>query len=90
MKHWWPHTEAIIATLLAYHLTADSHHAERFQTIHDWSRKHLAEPEHGEWYGDLYCDGIPVLKLKSSHWKSPYHLPRMLWVAVQILRAARG
>jgi N-acylglucosamine 2-epimerase len=85
MKYWWPHTEAIIATLLAYQLTGDERHAERFRTVHDWSRKHFADPQHGEWFGYLHRDGTPALKLKGNHWKGPYHLPRMQWYASQLI-----
>jgi N-acylglucosamine 2-epimerase len=85
MKYWWPHTEAIIATLLAYQLTGDERHAERFQTVHDWSQQHFADPQHGEWYGYLHRDGTPALKLKGNHWKGPFHLPRMQWYASQLI-----
>jgi len=85
MKYWWPHTEAIIATLLAYQLTGDQRHAERFQTVHDWSQQHFADPQHGEWYGYLHRDGTPALKLKGNHWKGPFHLPRMQWYASQLI-----
>jgi N-acylglucosamine 2-epimerase len=85
MKYWWPHTEAIIATLLAYQLAGDERHAERVQTVHDWSQQHFADPQHGEWYGYLHRDGTPALKLKGNHWKGPFHLPRMQWYASQLI-----
>jgi N-acylglucosamine 2-epimerase len=57
MKFWWPHDETIIATLLAYQLTGDSKYAAWHQAVHDWSFKHFADPQHGEWYGYLHRDG---------------------------------
>lgn len=85
MKYWWPHTEAILATLLAYRLTADKRHAERFQQLHAWTQEHFADPDHGEWFGYLHRDGSPALQLKGSHWKGPFHVPRMQWYASQLL-----
>ena len=35
MKFWWPHTEAIYACLLAWHLTGEDRYKEWFQKIHD-------------------------------------------------------
>jgi len=79
MKLWWPHAEAIIATLLAWTMTGDPVHARRHRLVHDWAFGHFADPEHGEWYGYLHRDGTPALRLKGSMWKGPFHYPRMLW-----------
>jgi len=35
MKYWWPHCEAIIATLMAYVLTKDRRWERWFETIHN-------------------------------------------------------
>jgi N-acylglucosamine 2-epimerase len=37
MKFWWPHNEAIIATLLAFEMTGDLKYARRHKLAHDWS-----------------------------------------------------
>ena len=79
MKYWWPHNEAIIATLLAYQLTGEERHAQRFQEVHAWAHDHFADPEHGEWFGYLNRDGTRSTDLKGNHWKGPFHLPRMQW-----------
>jgi len=79
MKFWWPHCEAIIATLLAWRATGDEKYARWHQTVHDWSFKHFADPEFGEWYGYLHRDGSVSVRLKGNLWKGPFHLPRMLW-----------
>jgi len=86
MKFWWPHNEAIIATLLAWKITGDSHWREKHQRVHDWSFRHFADPEYGEWYGYLHRDGTPSVQLKGNMWKGPFHLPRMLWYGVKLLR----
>jgi N-acylglucosamine 2-epimerase len=57
MKFWWPHNEAIIATLLAYHLTGREEYARWHQQVHDWSYARFPDPGRGEWYGYLHRDG---------------------------------
>jgi N-acylglucosamine 2-epimerase len=79
MKFWWPHNEAVIATLLAWQLTGDAKYARWHQSVHDWSFAHFPDPEFGEWYGYLHRDGTPSVRLKGNLWKGPFHLPRMLW-----------
>jgi N-acylglucosamine 2-epimerase len=77
MKFWWPHNEAIIATLMAYQLTGDEKYARWHQMIHDWSYAHFPDPEYGEWFGYLHRDGRISVPLKGNLWKGPFHLPRM-------------
>jgi N-acylglucosamine 2-epimerase len=79
MKFWWPHCEAVIATLLARTLTDDEKYARWHRQVHDWSFRHFPDPKYGEWYGYLHRDGRVSVQLKGNLWKGPYHLPRMLW-----------
>ena len=85
MKFWWPHCEAIIATLLAWQLTGEERFAGMHRQVHDWSFKHFADPEHGEWYGWVHREGRLSSPLKGSLWKGPFHLPRMLWYCWKVL-----
>ena len=85
MKFWWPQNEAIIATLLAYHLTGDSTYADRHQAIHDWTYRHFPDPECGEWFGYLHRDGRVSVPLKGNLWKGPFHIPRMQLYCWQLL-----
>ncbi len=78
MKFWWPHNEAIIATLLAHHVTGAEHFARWHTKVHDWSFSHFPDPEYGEWFGYLHRDGRLSVSLKGNLWKGPFHLPRML------------
>jgi N-acylglucosamine 2-epimerase len=79
MKFWWPHNEAIIATLLAFELTGDPKYRAWHKLAHDWSFKHFRDPEFGEWYGYLHRDGSISSRAKGTMYKGPFHLPRMLW-----------
>jgi N-acylglucosamine 2-epimerase len=85
MKFWWPHNEAIIATLLAWKLTGEARFAEMHRLVHDWSFAHFPDREHGEWFGYLHRDGSVSSRAKGSMWKGPFHLPRMLWFCAQEL-----
>jgi N-acylglucosamine 2-epimerase len=76
MKFWWPHNEAIIATLLAYLMTGDSKYAEWHRMVHDYSYSHFYDRVHGEWYGYLHRDGTISQTAKGNLFKGPFHLPR--------------
>lgn len=79
MKFWWPHNEAIIATLLAWKLSGNPKYAAMHQQVHDWSFAHFPDREHGEWFGYLHRDGRISQRAKGNMFKGPFHLPRMLW-----------
>jgi len=85
MKLWWPHNEAIIATLLAYALTGDPRYARWHARVHEWAYDHFPDPVHGEWFGYLHRDGSVSTRLKGNMWKGPFHLPRMQWYCTQLI-----
>ncbi|MEI7553052.1 MAG: AGE family epimerase/isomerase [Verrucomicrobiota bacterium] len=85
MKFWWPHNEAIIATLLAWQLTGDAKYLAWHGQVHDWAYAHFPDREHGEWYGYLHRDGSVSSTLKGGIWKGPFHLPRMQWYCWRLL-----
>ncbi|MBL8823279.1 MAG: AGE family epimerase/isomerase [Planctomycetia bacterium] len=85
MKFWWPHCEAIIATLLAWQLTGDKKYARWHNMVHAWSFQHFPDAEFGEWFGYLHRDGRLSTRLKGNLWKGPFHLPRMLWYCWRLL-----
>ncbi|MBL8817366.1 MAG: AGE family epimerase/isomerase [Planctomyces sp.] len=80
MKFWWPHNEALIATLLAWQLTKDSKYAQWHCELLEWCQTHFADSHHGEWYGYLHRDGSVANDSKGNLWKSFFHLPRALWI----------
>lgn len=85
MKFWWPHNEAILATLLAHDLTGNARYAAMFSRVHDYCETHFRDRQHGEWFGYLHRDGSVSSYLKGNHWKGPYHVPRMQWYAARLL-----
>jgi N-acylglucosamine 2-epimerase len=85
MKFWWPHNEAVIATLLAYQLTGETRYARWHEEVHQWAFGYFPDPEFGEWYGYLHRDGRISVPLKGNIWKGPFHVPRMYYMAWKIL-----
>ena len=84
MKFWWPHDEALIATLMAWKLTGEARYLDRHEMLREWSLKHFADAQHGEWFGYLHRDGSVSTTLKGNLWKSFFHHPRALWMCWRI------
>jgi N-acylglucosamine 2-epimerase len=85
MKFWWPHNEAITATLLAYIMTGDTKYAEWHRQVHAYAHGHFHDAEHGEWFGYLHRDGRVSSTVKGNQFKGPFHLPRMQWYCWRLL-----
>lgn len=85
MKFWWPHCEAIIATLLAWKLTGESRYSGMHRLVHEWSFARFPDRVHSEWYGYLHRDGSVSQPAKGNMFKGPFHLPRMLLLCWQLL-----
>lgn len=85
MKFWWPHNEAVIATLLAYLLTGREQYGRWHRQVQAWAYAHFPDPLYGEWFGYLHRDGSVATRLKGNMWKGPFHLPRMQWYCWQRL-----
>lgn len=86
MKFWWPHDEALIATLLAWQLSGDSKYLTWHERVRNWAFAHFQDPAHGEWFGYLNRDGSISSTLKGNLWKSFFHHPRCLWYCWQLCR----
>ena len=86
MKFWWPHNEAIIATLLAYLMTGNEQYARWHQQVHQYAYKHFPDTLNGEWYGYLHRDSSIAQTAKGNLFKGPFHLPRQEWYCNQILK----
>lgn len=86
MKLWWPHNEAIYATLLAYKITGRIAFWNWYRRLFEWTYQHFPDPRHGEWFGYLHRDGSIASTLKGNLWKGPFHLPRMQLNCWRLLR----
>ncbi|MGA2975817.1 MAG: AGE family epimerase/isomerase [Spirochaetia bacterium] len=90
MKLWWPHNEAINATLLAHSLTGEKRYEAWFEKILKWSLARFADKKHGEWFGYLHRDGSLSHDLKGNMWKGPFHLPRQQLFCHLLLEEMKG
>ncbi len=79
MKLWWPHNEALIASLMIYGKTRDEKYLEIFERVLSYCKKYFAAAPCGEWYGYLRRDGQPTMPACiGSTFKGPFHVPRCL------------
>jgi N-acylglucosamine 2-epimerase len=89
MKFWWPHNEAIIATLLAYQLTADPKYARMHARVHDYAYQLFPDPQFGDWFGYFHRDGRLSSPVKGNLYKGCFHLPRQQLVCWRIAEEIR-
>ena len=86
MKLWWPHNEAMIASLMLYRITGDKKYWDIFNQVSDYAFAHFSDREHGEWFGYLRRDGLPTEPACKGHtYKGPFHVMRMLSKCMQLL-----
>ncbi|MBO5773260.1 MAG: AGE family epimerase/isomerase, partial [Clostridia bacterium] len=87
MKLWWPHNEAIIASLKLYKATGNKKYMEVFDRVVDYAFDHFSDFKYGEWYGYLRRDGKPTEPPCKGHtYKGPFHVLRMLTIVIELLR----
>ncbi len=84
-KVWWPHTEALYALLLAHELTGEAWCTEWFDRVEEYSLRHFAMPDVGEWRQRLDRRGQPVTELIALPVKDPFHLPRAVILITQLM-----
>ena len=85
MKLWWPHNEALIASMMIYRDTRDEKYLDIFYQILDYCKTYFAD-EYGEWYGYLRRDGKPTQPACKGHtYKGPFHVMRMLAKCMRLL-----
>ena len=88
MKLWWPHAEALIATVKLYKVTKNQKYYNIFEKLTDYTFAHFSDREYGEWFGYLRRDGLPTEPPCKGHtYKGPFHVPRMLYTVEQTLSA---
>jgi N-acylglucosamine 2-epimerase len=90
MKLWWPHCEALYATILAWTITRDRRWLRWHEKIRIYAFKHFGDPACGEWYGYLDREGRPTHQLKGGEWKGFFHLPRALLYCAAALEKAHS
>ncbi len=84
-KLWWVHLETLVALLMGFNLTGRQECLDWFYQVDDYTWKHFADPNYGEWFGYLERTGEILLNLKGGKWKGCFHVPRALYLCWQQL-----
>ena len=86
MKLWWPHNEAVIASLMFYLHTKKEIYFDIFKKVTKYAFEHFSDREFGEWFGYLRRDGKPTEPPCKGHtYKGPFHVMRMLAKCIVML-----
>ena len=87
MKLWWPTCETIISSLMLFEMTGKEKYWDNFVMADKYAFEHFSDPQGGgEWFGYLRKDGTPTMPAcKGNLFKGPFHIPRMLIMAEQML-----
>ena len=73
-KHWWPQAEAVVGFLYAHRESGERRFLDAAISAWDFIKRHVLDPEGGEWFGRLHRDGTPYeSEDKVGLWKCPYH-----------------
>jgi N-acylglucosamine 2-epimerase len=84
-KLWWPHTEALYATLLAFEHSGDARFLDWYWKIHEYAFSRYPVAGHGEWTQKLDRQGNPLTATVALPVKDPFHLPRALLYCLEVL-----
>ncbi|MFH5832047.1 AGE family epimerase/isomerase [Halalkalibaculum sp. DA384] len=87
MKLWWPHAEALYATLLAYKITGDPRMYQRYTKMARYVFSTFPNPdtEIGEWIQIRDRKGDPVDKVAALPVKDPFHILRSMLLIIDLL-----
>jgi len=86
-KLWWPHTETLYSTLLAYKITGDNEFLLMYNKTHDYTFRVFPNPDRtiGEWIQIRNRKGQPIDKVVGLPVKDPYHILRNMLLAIDLL-----
>jgi N-acylglucosamine 2-epimerase len=84
-KLWWPHTEALYATLLTYEISGEGWCLDWFERVHNYAFGHYPVPGYGEWTQKLDRQGNKFTDSVALPVKDPFHLPRALIFCIDVL-----
>lgn len=87
LKLWWPHSEALYATLLAWSMNGDPKMAAWYETLHRYTFATFPNQnrEVGEWIQIRDRQGQPMDRVVALPVKDPYHVLRNMMLIVELL-----
>ncbi|MBN1641095.1 MAG: AGE family epimerase/isomerase [Anaerolineae bacterium] len=86
-KLWWPHSEGLYATLLAFSLTGERRLLEWYDRIRAYTFATFPNPDPaiGEWIQIRDREGRPQQKVVALPVKDPFHIIRALLLILELL-----
>ena len=86
-KLWWPHSEALYTTLLAYALTKRPTLWELYAKTKEYTFRTFPHPDPavGEWIQIRDRQGAPMEAVVALPVKDPFHIARCLMLIIQLL-----
>jgi len=86
-KLWWPHSEALYATLLGYDLTGDKEFMDLYDMVSKYVFNVFPNPNKdiGEWIQILDRQNKPLDKVVALPVKDPYHIMRDVILIIELL-----
>jgi N-acylglucosamine 2-epimerase len=87
MKLWWPHSEALYATLLGNYLTGNKKMLKLHNEIKHYTFETFPNPdkEVGEWIQTRNRKGEPLDQVAALPVKDPFHILRNLLLIIELL-----
>lgn len=88
-KIWWPHAEALYATLLAYKTTDDSTFDSMHAKLFEYVFRTFPNPDRtiGEWVQIRDRHGAPLDKCVALPVKDPYHILQDVLLIIELLHS---
>lgn len=92
MKLWWPHSEALYSTLLAYALSGDQKMWRHYKKIENYVFDTFPNPDKkiGEWIQIRDRRGAPIDKIAALPVKDPFHILRNMLLIIDLLEDKSG
>jgi N-acylglucosamine 2-epimerase len=87
MKLWWPHSEALYSSLLAYSIRKDRAFLDIYSKLHGYTFSVFPQPDRsvGEWIQIRNRKGVPEEKVVALPVKDPYHIMRNVMLVIELL-----
>lgn len=88
-KIWWPHSEALFATLLAHATTGDDTFQVMHSTLHEYVFRTFPNADRGigEWIQIRDRQGLPLDKCVALPVKDPYHILQDILLMIELLHS---
>ena len=86
-KLWWPHSEALYASLLAYRVGGKGSDARWYERLHGYVFDTFPNPDAsvGEWIQIRDRAGAPMDKVVALPVKDPFHIVRNVLAVLELL-----